>query len=197
MYGVTYDRRNSSEIREFKENVLHDHRGDIEKMCEEVFEIVVRAENRGDVLDKIGNGEELYGHILKCCKEYIENEGHCDDMSDEREDNLQNFIKYLMNKTEPENISERYRETFQNIISNDDGMELTYDEIDVLSTLFEPSKKLKNSIKDYNSSQDSNNRIDWPDFLKNVVNHLEITKDRKVPNPCAMILYHIYSNMID
>ena len=28
MNGVSYDRRNSSEIREFKENVLHDHRGD-------------------------------------------------------------------------------------------------------------------------------------------------------------------------
>ena len=50
-------------------------------MCEEIFEIIVRAENRKDVLDKIGDGEELYGHINKCCKEYIENEGHCDDMT--------------------------------------------------------------------------------------------------------------------
>ena len=50
-------------------------------MCEEIFEIIVRAENRKDVLDKIGDGEELYGHINNCCKEYIENEGHCDDMT--------------------------------------------------------------------------------------------------------------------
>ena len=55
-------------------------------MCEEVFEIIVRAENRAEVLTNVGNSaggrpsEVLYLKIIQCCNEYIQNEGHHDEM---------------------------------------------------------------------------------------------------------------------
>ena len=64
-------------------------------------------------------------------------------------------------------------------------------------TTIQPGKKLKKSIEDYNGSHSNEARIDNEHFLRNTVNHLETTKDVKIPNPCAIILHHIYQNMID
>ena len=65
------------------------------------------------------------------------------------------------------------------------------------SEIFQPSGKLRKSIEDFNANQLTSTKIEGPDFLKNVVNHLETTMYIKPPHPCAMILHHIYENMLD
>lgn len=56
------------------------------RLCEHIYEIVIRAENRPDVLAAIANSSEsssevLFNKIVECCRKHIENIGHSDDFA--------------------------------------------------------------------------------------------------------------------